>query len=188
MISRRRVPGFTLVEIMVVIAVIALAGQLVMTNLGALVPSTLLDSACRQLMGQIEFLRSEAQLQSKVYKIELDLSEHRWRIILPPEERLVSDQTIAEDTGLEWHDLDDRIQFDSLQVPGGRIQRSGRTQIVMDENGFTGDMILTLRMRGEKDVKLVWSIKLRGLDRKSELITNREGQVPRLEVTEEGQF
>lgn len=180
--------GFTLVEIMVVIAVIALAGQLVLANLGALVPSTLLDSASRQLMGQIEYLRSEAQLQSKIYQIELDLEEHRWRIILPPEERLVSDQTIADDTGLEWRDLDDRIKFDSLQVPGGRIQRSGRARIVMDENGFTGDMILTLMLRDENADLLVWSIQLRGLDRKSELITSHSGEVPRLQVVEEGHF
>ena len=188
MTRRQQASGFTLVEIMVVIAVIALAGQLVLANLGALVPSTLLDSASRQLMGKFELLRSESQLQSKIYQIELDLDEHRWRIILPPEERLVSDQTVADDTGLDWRDLDHRIQFDSLQVPGGRIQRSGRARIVMDENGFTGDMILALRMRGENENKLVWSIQLRGLDRKSELSTSHEGEIPRLELIEEGHF
>ncbi len=188
MTRRHQASGFTLVEIMVVIAVIALAGQLVLANLGALVPSTLLDSASRQLMGMIETLRSEAQLQSKIYQIELDLDEHRWRIILPPEERLVSDQMVVEDTGLDWRDLDHRIQFDSLQVPGGRIQRSGRTRIVMDKNGFTGDMILTLRMRGENDNKLAWSIQLRGLDRKSELSTSNQGEIPRLDLVTESHF
>ncbi len=186
--SRCKQKGFTLVEIMVVIAIIALAGQIVVLNLGALVPSTLLDSASREVMGQIEFLRSEAQLQGKVYQLELDMDENRWRIIMPQEERLTSDQTIAEEFTLNWQDLDDRICFDSLQVLGGHIQRSGRARITMDENGFTADLILAIRMNNETEKNLVWSIRLRGLDRKSELETNREGEIPRLEIIEEAHF
>ncbi|MHC5066026.1 MAG: pilus assembly FimT family protein [Planctomycetota bacterium] len=186
--SKKRNGGFTLVEIMVVIAIIALAGQIVVLNLGALVPSTLLDSTSREIIGQIEFLRSEAQLQGKVYELEADLDQNRWRIILPQEERLTSDQTIEEELTLNWQDMDDRICFDSLQLLGGHIQRSGRARITMDENGFTADMVIAIRMNNEAEKDLVWSIRLRGLDRKSELSTSQEGEIPRLEVVEEGHF
>ena len=184
----KRQGGFTLVEIMVVIAIVAMAGQIVVLNLGSLIPSTLLDSASRQIMGQIEFLRAEAQLQGKLYQMELDLDQNRWRVILPQEERLTSDQTIEEELSLNWQDLDDRICFDSLQILGGHIQRNGRARITMDENGFTADLILAIRMNNETETDLVWSIRLRGLDRKSELITNRKGEIPRLESVEEGHF
>ena len=64
--SKRRAgfeSGFTLLEIMAVIAILGLVSQLVVMNLGKLVPSTVLDSEASQLMGQVEYLRSEAQLQ-----------------------------------------------------------------------------------------------------------------------------
>lgn len=180
--------GFTLLEIMVVVAIIALAGQIVMVNLAALVPSTLLDSESRQLMGQIEFLRSEAQLQGKSYKLELDLDQSRYRIVLPTEERIASDQTIEESVSLGWTDMDERIMLAGFAVANGPTARSGRVPIIFDRNGFTGDQMIFLRMRSEDLEKMVWTIQLRGLDRKSRLVTDTEGLEARLPKVEEFNF
>lgn len=183
-----RAAGFTLIELMVVVAVIALAGQLVVANLAALVPSTLLNGEARRLMGQIEYLRSESQLQGKPFKIEFDLDHHRYRIGLPPEERLVSEQTIEESVSLGWTDLDERVQLAGFGILGGQTQRSGRAFLQLDHNGFTGDHVIFLRMKSEALEKMVWTVQLRGLDRKSTLITSQDGTEAHLEPVEEFNF
>jgi type II secretion system protein H len=183
-----RARGFTLIELMVVIAVIGLAGQLVFMNLGALVPSTVLTSEATRLMGDIEFIRSEARLQGKQYKIEIDLELDRWRLVLPPEERLVSEQTIEEDFPLEWKYLDDAIEFSGHVVVGNATQRSGRAAVLIDENGFTADQSIFLRLKHEESHDMVWTIQLHGLERKARLVTREDGSEPELETAEEFNF
>ncbi len=190
-LRRPRVPGsggFTLLELMAVLAILAMVSQLVLMNLGRLVPSTVLDSECSQLMGKLEFLRSEAQLQGKVYKLELDLDNQQFRMVMPPEERLVSEQTAAEAIPLAWTPLDDRVRFISHTIVGGPTQRSGRVPIVIDAHGFTADQTIVLGMRSDDLKDLVWTIEIQGLDRRSTLVRNEEGHEAHMEPTQEHEF
>ena len=66
--------------------------------------------------------------------------------------------------------------------------RSGRVPIIFDRNGFTGDQMIFLRMRSEDLEKMVWTIQLRGLDRRSRLVTDTEGLEARLPKVEEFNF
>ena len=180
--------GFTLIELMVVIAILGLAGQLVFMNLGTLVPSTVLTSEATRLMGDIEFVRSEARLQCKLYRIEIDLELNRWRLVLPPEERLVSEQTIEESFPLDWKYLDDALEFSGHVVVGNATQRSGRAAVLIDENGFTADQSIYLRLKNEKNHELVWTIELHGLERKARLVTREDGTEMVLSTAEEFSF
>ena len=180
--------GFTLVELMVVVAIIALAAQVVMVNLGAFIPASVLNAEAGRIIGDVEFVRSEARLQGKAYSIDLDLDNERWRIVLPPEERLVSDQTIEESRPLGWQDLDERVQLVGHRVQGAPTLRSGRSSVKIDKNGFTADQLIHLQMKSEALEDMVWSIRLFGLNRRSRLLTNQDGTEPRLEITEEHEF
>lgn len=187
-IGRPASHGFTLIELMVVVAIIALAGQIVVVNLGALIPSSTLNSEATRLIGDIEFMRSEARLQGKPYRIELDLDLGRWRIVLPPEERLVSEQTVEESRPLNWQDLDERVRFAGHLVHGSPVLRRGRTAILIDRNGFTAEQMIHLKMKSEALDEMVWTIRLHGLDRRSRLLTNETGAEPTIEVAEEFSF
>ena len=193
--SKRTVPsllrtrgGFTLIEILAVLAILAMVGQLIVMNLGSLVPSTVLDSEASQLMSKLEFLRSEAQLQGKVYQLELDLDNQMYRIVLPPEERLVSEQTAAEAAALVWTPLDDRVRYLSHSIAGGPTQQSGRVPIVIDAHGFTADQTIVLGMRSDALKDLVWTIQIQGLDRRNVLIRNEHGQAAQINPAQELQF
>ncbi len=185
---KRREAGFTLIEVMVVVTIVAIAAQIVTVNLGALVPSTLLDSESKKLMGTIDYLRSESQLRSETFKLEFDLDLNAYRIIFPEEMRLTSDQFIKEDLAIAWTGLDERVQFGGFSIAGGRTQRSGRFQISFDEHGYTADQVVFLKLNNEDMAEMVWTIQLRGLDRKTKLVTNQEGNEAFLTVTEEGAF
>lgn len=186
----RHAAGFTLIEVMVVVAILAIVAQAVLTNLGALVPSTLLDAEARKLMAEVETMRSEAQLQGKVLKIELDLDQHRYRRILPAEMRisLEQDPDEFEEARLGWTSLDDRCAIRGYEVIGSPVVRDGRTTIVLDHNGFTADQSIYLGMRSEALEDLVWTIRIRGLDRGGRLVKSESGEESRPTETLEGEF
>ncbi len=178
--------GFTLIELMVVVAIGALLVQLVAANLGAMIPSRAMDSAAHQLVARLDFVRSEARLQGKTIKVELDLGNHRYRTILPAEDRLVSTDPVPEPLQLEWHTLDDEVQFAGYAVAGGATLRSGAVEVPFDENGFTADQ--TIYLVHVVDKEMVWSIRVRGLTGSADVLTSFEGQLHPLESVEEGRF
>ncbi len=186
--SQRREGGFTLVEIMVVVAIVAMSVRIVTANLGALVPSTVLDAEASKLISTIEYLRSEAQLQSKSYKLEFDLQNGRWRLVMPPEERLVSTQTVGEEIPLQWKYLDERCKFAGFHTLSGHTAQSGVSKLVIDENGYTTDSMIYLQMVSESLDYNIWTVHVYGLEQRARLLTNVKKEFPRLEIVDEGAF
>ena len=182
--------GFTLIELLVVIAILAILARTAMSNLGWLVPNTVLDSESQRLMSAIEYLRSEAQLQGKTYKLELDLDAHRFREIWPAEMKIAVDQdpTELEESRLSWITLDDRCKFGGYAVLGQPTLRKGRVEIVLDRNGNTADQTIFLRMKSEDLQKMVWTIQIRGLERAATLVRDEADREAYLEKVEEAHF
>ena len=122
--SSRSQSGFTLIELMIVVAIMALMVQVVMVNMGALIPSSALDSVAAKIQSQLDFIRSEAKIQGKPYALEIDLDNSRCRLVIPQEEMLVSSQTAVDGSGLElrWKPLDDDgWVVNGLAVRPGRV-------------------------------------------------------------------
>ena len=185
---RRPDGGFTLVEIMVVIAILGLSVRLVTTNLGALVPATVLDSEANRLMGMIEYIRSEAQLQGKIFKVEFDLDRHRWRVVMPAEDRLVSSEAVGEAIPMQWQYLDRRVSFGGFHRMDGHTARSQVSTLVLDENGYTTGTMIYFRNRKDPPDDYVWTVQIYGLEPRSRLLTNVEGVEPRLEPVNASHF
>ncbi len=172
----RPASGFTLIELMMVVTILGLATQIVVVNLPALIPSTVLDSEATRLTGILEFVRSEAQLRAQTYEVEVDLDHQRWRVIMPVEAKLTSAEVTEDDEGeLQWIQVNERARLTGYQLAGGMLQRSGQVKIKFDHHGFTADQVIHLRMATENLEHMVWSIELRGLDRDSKIIKNHDG-------------
>jgi len=181
-----RTRGFTLVELVVVIAIAGLLFQLVTANLGAMIPAHALDGACAQIVGQLDFLRSEARLQGKTYQLELDLDHNRYRIVLPPEDLALAAERSGQTFDLGWTDLGERVRLARCVVAGGPEFRNGLFPIAFDANGFTADQ--TIYLVHSTDEKMLWTIQLRGLTGQAEVITDTNGQAHGLEKIDEGAF
>lgn len=184
--STARIEGFTLIELMVVIAILAILLRSVFANLGAIVPSSTLDAESQRLMAVIDYLRSEAELQGKVYKLELDLDQNRYREVWPPELKVATDQDQKElvEQRQAWIGLDDRVKLGGFAIVGDQTMRKGRVTIVFDRNGNTADQVMFLRMKSESLENMVWSVQIRGLERGCTLVrdeTNRESYLQRIE-------
>jgi prepilin-type N-terminal cleavage/methylation domain-containing protein len=188
--GRARAPGrsgFTLLELVIAVSIGALLIQLAVSNLGALIPSSTLDSETNQFVSRLDFLRSEAKLNGKPYRMELDLSKHCWRTVLPPEERLLPHETLDDkEFKLSWTALHESVEFAGYLTPRGVVAHAGIIRIEFDEHGFTGDHTVLFRLRHDKDY--VWTVRLRGLTGQSTVQTSVKGQAFPFDKTEEASF
>jgi prepilin-type N-terminal cleavage/methylation domain-containing protein len=183
-----RAAGFTLMEVLVTLTVIALLFALVIPNLGAFVPTARLQGSGKQLLRTIDWARSEARIQARPMALELDLERARWRVVLPPELRLTRDQNEEElmEWSLEWNALESGVVFSAAGDAKHGPAKKGVYRIEFDPHGFSSDQIVVLRMPNEP--KLVWALTLRGLTGVVTVFESEEGQEPDLQYVEEGAF
>jgi len=184
--SRTQENGFTLIELMVVIFIVALVFQIVAFNMGALIPASLLDSEANKFIGSYDYLRSEARVQGKRYKLQVDLVRGRWRVVLPPEDRLLSTQVQPEEMPLEWSPLDERVRYSTYSVAGGQAARQGIVDIVIDENGGSADQTLSFRLKENEE--MIWTVQVRGLTGQATLVKSQNRKEAYFEAVTEGHF
>src|SRR5262245_48767173 len=125
--SRRRgaEAGFTLLEVVVTVGIIALISTLVVNNIGAFVPKARLDASANLLVHNVDMLRSEARIQSRRYVLQLDLKHSRWRRIMPAERRLTLDNTqvTIEPDYEDWSEFERGVRLVSAGDPNNGLVR-----------------------------------------------------------------
>lgn len=100
--------GFTLIEMMVVIVIVAMAAALVIPRLPA-PEATKLRNSARNLASGIRFLNDQAVITKKVFRLQLNLSENSTRIVqlsaggeeLTPDDRFMSRRLVDEGIVIE---------------------------------------------------------------------------------------
>ena len=183
--------GFTLIEVLVAVALVALSLAIVAPNLYGLVPSARLDGSGKKILSWLETIRSEARIQAKRMEMEFDLDKGRYRIIWPPEERLTTDQIVYQDDEIpdeskDWMDLETDVAFAGAGNPTTGLVEKGLYRVSYDEYGSTADQIVALKLASDPD--FVWSLSIRGLTGKVETLKSESGELVRPERVTEGAF
>jgi len=183
--------GFSLIELLVAVALIGLGIAVVAPNLSGLVPSARLEGSGKQVLTWLQTIRSEARIQAKRMELELDLDRGRYRIIWPAEERLTTDQIVYEDDEIpdsskDWIDLDTDVEFAGAGSAVTGLIEKGLYRVVYDEYGFTADQVIALRLQSDPD--FVWSLSIRGLTGKIDALGSEDGELLRPERIGEGAF
>lgn len=173
--------GFTLVEIMVVVALLALASRLVLVNAGAFIPGWQMNAESRKMSSRIGFLASEARLQGRRFGLEIDLDEHAFRTLLPPDFSLAMvDEEVPPMLALEWQRLEKPIEFGFIEIgTKGQVYRSGRVVLPFDALGTTVEAAIHLKNPNHEKVKT--TLLVHGLTAEVDLIP---GESHLQEVTE----
>ncbi len=189
--DRRTDGGFSLLEILVAVALIGLGLAIVAPNLSALMPSARLSGSGKELVSWLQTIRSEARIQAKRMELELDLDKGRYRIVWPPEERLTSDQIILADADVperdrDWIDLERDVVFAGAGDAKEGLIQQGLYRVAFDEYGFSADQVVALQL--ESDPDFVWSLMVRGLTGKIETQESETGEILRPVRVEEGAF
>lgn len=186
--NRARERGFTLMELLVTLTLIALLFAIVVPNLGAFLPEARLEGSGKQILRTVDWVRSEARIQGKRMAIEFDLDRAMWRVVHPPEQQLTRDQdawTLEEWTD-QWVSLEEDVVFAGAGDAKNGLAHSGRYRLVFDEYGFSGDQMLVLKLKS--DPTLVWSMMLQGLSGRVTVEQSEKGDVPTMTAPNEGAF
>ncbi len=149
-IQRNRVRGFTLIEMMLVIAIVGLMTQMILPAFSDDIPEEQLKATANEFAVKLNYLRSEARLQGAVYGFELDPEHQRFRIHMPPEIRLAEDayapieEKDPEKSNLHWHQLPPGIRIAGISV--GRKDEGPKKskEILFDSRGRTPPKVLYL--------------------------------------------
>jgi type II secretion system protein H len=165
--------GFTLVEMLAVIVIMALIATIVTVNWRAMLPRAELHSAVRTLASSLQSAHSEAISRNAVYRIEYDLDKHRYRLNTPF--KLGGGLALREEDrfALPWTALPDTVRFSRIQVDGIDYV-NGMVFVRFDPLGAASGHLITLVQQPYNNYYTIEVQPLTGL------IDYHEGQFTRL--------
>lgn len=118
--------GFSLIEIMVVVAIIALVGAVVIPQL-SYIAGVELKSSARTLAGTIRITYATAITSRNHYRLVFDLNEHSYRV-----EKKSGDAYVAADEPLlQGRTLSESIYFKAVDVAGEICQADSNCTAVI---------------------------------------------------------
>jgi type II secretion system protein H len=132
----RRDRGFTFIELMIVIAILALLASVVVVNLDGISAPTKLRGAARRIGNEILQLKDMAALKNRPLSIEFDLEKQRSRVIDRPSETDVPDPREREEETFygEWESPPSGVRLKDLSFSADDVDRGGTVVIT-----FLGD-------------------------------------------------
>lgn len=77
--TRRRSAGFSLVELIVVLVILAMMAAIITVNWRAILPKTELHSAVRDLAATLQTARSESISRNSTWHVQYDVDKSLWR-------------------------------------------------------------------------------------------------------------
>jgi prepilin-type N-terminal cleavage/methylation domain-containing protein len=152
--------GFSLIEIVAVLAVLGMIAGLVTINWRAMLPKAELHSAVRAISQDINGTRSEAIARNAEFLIEYDLEKSRWRMVSPF--RLGGGglaQTDEERMRLSWKELPASIRFLRVVIDGVDYTQ-GICAVRFDPLGGSSGHCIVL---GQSPDNHIFSIEVQGL-------------------------
>lgn len=146
--------GFTLVELLVVLAIMGLLIRTVVSNYRADIPLIALRGNATAIAAELDYLRTEARLQGGRYGMEIDVEKQAYRLVLPPERRKPKeDEATLKAQKLMWSTFEKGVRLTGVNL-GAKDEemRSGTIQIMFDERGRTRQKVLLFRHKDQPEL------------------------------------
>ncbi len=154
--------GFTLIELMVVIAIIGLAMTVMVTGSSTLLPQTRLRSSVDQLAAALELARSHAQLRQEPLVFAYDLDTGGYEAYYPFErDEQGENRGPGKTPVIDPLPLESGVAFRSVRLPGSIPREDGMVtlevsalgritphEVVLDNPEYPDTEVFTLRVSG----------------------------------------
>jgi prepilin-type N-terminal cleavage/methylation domain-containing protein len=168
--------GFTLIELMVVIVILALLTGTVAVSIEAMLPRSRLNSEVRALAATLQGARSDAIARNAEFFIEYDLDAEAYRVITPfsVQGGLLLYMSEEEDRmAFDWHTLADTVELASVYLAGDQIS-DGTVLVRFDPLGAASDHAVVLVQPNYENFYTIEVLALTGLIRFHEGVYTRE--------------
>ncbi len=137
--------GFTMVELMIVVAIIGMMTVTVSTSIESMLPGERLNTTIRNLSADLRSIRSEAISRGAEFRLiyDLDNERYRWSTPLSLDEGLVRQETgenweDADRIEFSWEDLAEGVEFSTIFV-AGEPHTTGEVFVSFDPIGTATD-------------------------------------------------
>lgn len=167
---RRLRAGFTIVEILVVVAIAGLMVGVVSISMEALVPGERLNASIRELASELSRARTEAISRNMEFRVEYDQTNNRYRVVTPfaiggGTVRTFDDPEDDEQRYFgPWKDLNPGVAFKRIVIGG--VEHVGTTCFVrFDPLGAASDHSVILTQPAFENAFTIEVLPLTGLIR-----------------------
>ncbi|MGE4633709.1 MAG: type II secretion system protein [Planctomycetota bacterium] len=156
--------GFTLIELIVVITILAVLASYTLPNLDNFSPKYRLRAAARTVGQTVGWARSLGGGLGEEHVVRYNLDENTITIILPPAEDEDPDLDIdlREDLGAEM--MPTGIEIDRIIHADGGNDQFGIVDIILDEYGSSGTHIAVLTNEVEESIAVSFQAILGTVD------------------------
>lgn len=184
----RRARGFTFVELMVVIAIIALLASVVVANLDGISAPTRQRGWARQIGNQILELKEAAMVQNRPLSVEFDRDQGAWRIVDVPSETAVPDENARKEQTYrsDWELPPDGVFTDGPFFASTDAQNSGTAVVTFNGDGEVQPSGFVLYVRRDQQREDDWiTIEVAGL---TGLVSYHDGKLAAEEIRKPEDF
>lgn len=152
--------GFSLIEMMGVLIILALVATVVSVNWNAILPRANLHAAVRELSATLSGARSEAIARNATFQIQYDIDQQRYRVVTPFR---MDGQGLAvgeEDRrALQWTQFPKGVHFEAVTIDGVEFKK-GLVYVRFDALGSaSGHTIVLVQLPYENR----YTIEVQGL-------------------------
>lgn len=124
--------GFTLVEILVVLAIVGMISVVVYPRMGYLSRDSIIKKSARRFSGLVRYLRGLSATENRIHKLYLDLDQGKCWVVYIDEkgmEKLLTDDVVLD--GITGN----KLPITEVRTPGKLVVRDGQTSILFFGTG-----------------------------------------------------
>lgn len=153
--------GFTLLELMTVVAILGLMLFLVLPNLDNILPGARISGAARTLAATVDFARSQAIFTGKPYEVHVHLDE-RWYQVIRPEQISKKEWEMGVSAPKAY--LPAGVRFRDIAFATGTRIDHGLVRIRLSPFGRFDEFVVHLIDTSRKDKKeVIWTVQFNPL-------------------------
>ena len=142
--NHHRTSGFTLVEVLAVVFILALMITAASANFGRFLPEARAEQAARGLLDNLDLARVAAIAHGREYLVQVDLDKGRYQTLTPWTANGRPARLEEEKISLGWESLPDGVIFIGAVDPLGDIQEEGVFEILYSPYGDSSDLYFHL--------------------------------------------
>ncbi len=142
--ERDRTRGLTLIELMVVIAILATMLAMAGMRLDGVTSNSRLKATARRIGSTIEFLQNQAIVNGRFYFLQIDIDADRMRIAIAPEWAREGMEIEGETRDLPWRTFERGVQIERLTFDDGVVSDQDRIDLPFGPTGMTWGFLVHL--------------------------------------------